>query len=383
MIVVVEPNDIQSTINLLNHLSKENDEYIYILNSIFTNDIQNLIFNITRFEKVKIIININNLKNFIYMKSQYPFNINDISENTQIICNGVVVGGYYLFKKNNSPKKIENSIIKAKVDKIKEKHTIDSVDYNNVKIHLENFDIDDLKLESNLKKINDFKEIFYLYNAFGKKIYDEKLISILGDREQYVCVVGNGPSAIKYEVGSIIDKFDKVVRFNSFQTDQYENCVGSKTDIWISRMSKRQPTRSELNIPTIIISYSSYISIESKVAEKVIDYDLNNYYCFNIETLKSLNVEYKTTMSLSTGLIGLLMLIKYYNNPLHIIGFDCFKDPGGIHYFKDSLNMTGHSIEQEYDILKQLIEKNKVKIIDDEFFCHKEDNFEDEKEEIT
>jgi hypothetical protein len=48
-----------------------------------------------------------------------------------------------------------------------------------------------------------------------------------------VILIGNGPSAVSWRAGSIIDRFDIVVRFNRFSVKGYEPWVGSKTDIWV------------------------------------------------------------------------------------------------------------------------------------------------------
>ena len=50
-----------------------------------------------------------------------------------------------------------------------------------------------------------------------------------------IILVGNGPSILENELGSEIDSFDKVVRFNNFEIEGYEKHVGSKCDILARR----------------------------------------------------------------------------------------------------------------------------------------------------
>ena len=50
-----------------------------------------------------------------------------------------------------------------------------------------------------------------------------------------IVLVGNGPSLLKREIGSEIDSFDKVVRFNNFETEGFEKHVGKKCDILARR----------------------------------------------------------------------------------------------------------------------------------------------------
>lgn len=45
-----------------------------------------------------------------------------------------------------------------------------------------------------------------------------------------VCIVGNSDGVLRTQLGSIIDQFDIVIRFNTFEIQGYEPWVGSKTD---------------------------------------------------------------------------------------------------------------------------------------------------------
>lgn len=47
-----------------------------------------------------------------------------------------------------------------------------------------------------------------------------------------VVLVGNGPSVLGSRLGSVIDSYDEVVRFNNFQTSGFEVDVGRKTTLW-------------------------------------------------------------------------------------------------------------------------------------------------------
>eukprot|EP00966_Prymnesium_polylepis_P001870 42844-Prymnesium_polylepis.1 len=48
-----------------------------------------------------------------------------------------------------------------------------------------------------------------------------------------VCIVGNGRSVLSQSAGSVVDRFDTVLRFNDFQIPGYEEHVGSKTSVWV------------------------------------------------------------------------------------------------------------------------------------------------------
>ena len=57
-----------------------------------------------------------------------------------------------------------------------------------------------------------------------------------GPRLGSVVLVGNGPSIRERGLGSVIDGFDTVVRFNSFVTKGLEEHTGSKTSLWCHMM---------------------------------------------------------------------------------------------------------------------------------------------------
>lgn len=44
-------------------------------------------------------------------------------------------------------------------------------------------------------------------------------------------ILGNGPSVLKHNAGQEIDAFDRVIRFNNFETAGFEAQIGRKTTI--------------------------------------------------------------------------------------------------------------------------------------------------------
>lgn len=53
-----------------------------------------------------------------------------------------------------------------------------------------------------------------------------------------LCIVGNGAAALNSKNGNFIDSCNIVIRLGKFVTKNYENYVGSKTDIYVSRWYK-------------------------------------------------------------------------------------------------------------------------------------------------
>jgi len=52
------------------------------------------------------------------------------------------------------------------------------------------------------------------------------------DKSSSVIIVGNSPSVLSEEYGSVIDSYDIVIRVNKCVTRGYEKFIGKKTDIW-------------------------------------------------------------------------------------------------------------------------------------------------------
>jgi len=58
-------------------------------------------------------------------------------------------------------------------------------------------------------------------------------------------LVGNGPSVLGRKLGSTVDGFDEVLRFNAYSLKGYEDDVGTKTTMWVTFGRGTMPTTSE------------------------------------------------------------------------------------------------------------------------------------------
>ena len=47
-----------------------------------------------------------------------------------------------------------------------------------------------------------------------------------------IILIGNAELKQDEKFGSLIDEFEVVVRINRFRVETFEECLGSKTDIW-------------------------------------------------------------------------------------------------------------------------------------------------------
>jgi hypothetical protein len=70
-----------------------------------------------------------------------------------------------------------------------------------------------------------------------------------------VCIVGNGPSAGNNKNGSFIDECNTVIRMGNFTTVGYEEFVGSKLDVYVSRWKKLEANFDKVQDADVWIAY--------------------------------------------------------------------------------------------------------------------------------
>ncbi len=155
-----------------------------------------------------------------------------------------------------------------------------------------------------------------------------------------VIVVGNGPSALDQELGSVIDGFDVVVRFNDYKIVGFEKWLGSRTTIWAAS-DNMLPGKDVSQIDEILfvplprhlnhrISQRFRKAYPKKMTEvspadqkKIYDwYELDPYTGDKWPTTGAATVQY--------------LIDRYGSIVVH--GFDFFANgaKGDIHYWKDS-----------------------------------------------
>lgn len=180
-----------------------------------------------------------------------------------------------------------------------------------------------------------------------------------------VILVGNGPSLKQSEFGSTIDKFDTVVRFNNYETKGYERNVGSKTDIWSTRVCETVKNRDEGEFSKIfgVVNYCIYTTaIERLVPSFLMSYEKATIINKLITKGYSKMFGYDRNKNwLTVGIITLLYLLDNQYDHVHLCGFsgDTTK-----HYFKmDPKDPQFHNFEMEAAYIKKLENQGKVTIL--------------------
>jgi hypothetical protein len=195
-----------------------------------------------------------------------------------------------------------------------------------------------------------------------------------------ICIIGNGESTLYKKNGNFIDSCEIVIRLGNFQTKNYEQYIGSKTDIYCSRWykAKHKPKEFFLNIKEMWIP-RTHDTREKKydhLIEKLnllykIKYIPNNLiYKYKIKfpyrlsiSKNSKNTNKNLYCSLpDSGIIAIDMaIINYPNSKLYISGFDNCKTNS--HYWDtncliDKLSEDMLAVQEAY--LNNYLENNTI-----------------------
>jgi hypothetical protein len=152
-------------------------------------------------------------------------------------------------------------------------------------------------------------------------------------------IVGNAASLLNRNNGYIINSYDIVIRLNKFKIKGFEKHVGIKTDIYCSKWLNMSYNLENVNsFKEIWLPYPkppSWWTSSGNFNE--VDTETHNNYInkFNIhekvikympeECLSEFEEVFKKTCQPSTGLIAILMAIKYLKNyTINYTGFDAF-----------------------------------------------------------
>lgn len=128
---------------------------------------------------------------------------------------------------------------------------------------------------------------------------------------QSIILVGNGSSLLDRKMGNEIDKFDKVVRFNSFKIQGFEEYTGIKTDIWFTVNGCH---KNEINEFDEVI-FHSWARLENCKMYA----DLKRYR--DIKKIKMEQIQEIGINHPSTGLIAIFHFLKSFPE-ITITGFD-------------------------------------------------------------
>jgi len=164
-----------------------------------------------------------------------------------------------------------------------------------------------------------------------------------------IIIVGNGTSVIDKKNGYKIDGFNTVLRFNSFKIKDYEDYTGAKTNIWFTVNAAH--LKDIENFDEIIVHSWEWDKSKCKIYQKL----SKDKYCHKTSRpfVRSIPIQ-----SPSTGLIAIYMMIERFNQ-VFITGFDWWEREKH-HYGDTERRGTLHNPKEEYEIIKELSNQNKI-----------------------
>lgn len=186
-----------------------------------------------------------------------------------------------------------------------------------------------------------------------------------------IVLVGNGPSAVSWQAGYLIDKFDLVVRFNNFILKGYEPWVGTKTDVWVINGPEYTvdavPPGSQIvySVPLPLTDHDLYyiaVLLRLKTSLTVLDENVIKTAKHHFYSKLSNPDSYGELPYPSTGAIIAHFLLAQFP-VVHVFGFDFMQ--GDIHhYFESTLRedlLDWHNPSAEKSFFESLIATGKVR----------------------
>jgi len=189
-----------------------------------------------------------------------------------------------------------------------------------------------------------------------------------------VCIVGNGRSVLSQSAGSVVDRFDTVLRFNDFQIPGYEEHVGSKTSVWvvsdwtIIKLLNKYPDRSLpvlCAIPFRFMGKPYYAARRGEVEKELTPAQRKRVTFISLETARNL-IEGRNFGDRwpSSGLLTIMHMLEAQSHEhVFVHGFDFFKEiDGKIHYMEDTHTANHHAAEEER-ICLELMQQGQLRFV--------------------
>mmetsp|Transcript_96 Transcript_96/g.212 ORF Transcript_96/g.212 Transcript_96/m.212 type:complete len:259 (+) Transcript_96:121-897(+) len=190
-----------------------------------------------------------------------------------------------------------------------------------------------------------------------------------------VVVIGNGPSVLEYRLGSVIDQFAEVVRFNEYQLQGFETHVGSRVTLWVTsaghcaELLSAYPERVSpvlVAIPYRRSATCTYQALRHTVARRLSPQQLQRVSFVKESIARRLMVQHAFNGTApSSGLTAIWHLLQIYHT-VYLHGFDFFTQMGmrSMHYFSDDrYGKALHKGGLEKQIIESLLKAGRVQFV--------------------
>lgn len=208
--------------------------------------------------------------------------------------------------------------------------------------------------------------IFFLILLLVLLNFRKENFTNIGKKE--IIIIGNAPFDKNKKVGKLIDSFEKVVRFNSFTTENFESCRGSKTSEWIVsdthclllkkmflKQCKKMPD-VKVNIILPYVFKNNITKLNNQLPQDIIQ------KCNILVQDEDITVDKKYNFGRKWPSTGILAIYYYLNlyDVIYITGFNHF-DPKEktIHYYENR-KQIGHQHNLEKKIVDDLVKEGRI-----------------------
>lgn len=188
-------------------------------------------------------------------------------------------------------------------------------------------------------------------------------------------IVGNGASLLGRSLGSLIDTYEEVVRFNEFKTEGFEKDVGTKTTVWFynhdvghpgisSRLEMHRPARiyvHEWNIPD-----TAPLRLQAAIEHSGIKAEATRVMKKNFAEMTSFLGEKYSLWS--SGAVAVWLLLQE-TEKVTLAGFDWWHKPAKFHYMNkqefDHNSDNGHQPRIEKRFFDRLANAGRLEFLYD------------------
>jgi hypothetical protein len=226
-------------------------------------------------------------------------------------------------------------------------------------------------LWGNIMYRNSCNPNFHVDRKFGKSIL----------------IVGNGPSVREHKLGSLVDSFDEVVRFNNYTI--IPEYTGTKTTV-IMHNAVVDPEENPNFKPSMLkicsqcqewkfIGWGYWGRIQHQVVSGKFNFNLDNSVnCVPNGYIEKANklVNYNSVFDVFRGPTSGFLSINYFldrYDKVYIHGFDFYRPKDGskpLHYYSDisayhKIGMLFHQPDRELVAVQKLMEQGRVQLLKD------------------
>ena len=167
-----------------------------------------------------------------------------------------------------------------------------------------------------------------------------------------IVLVGNGTALLDRKLGSLIDSYEEVIRFNEFVTNGFEEHSGTRITGWVRHAYVEGFREAPINY----VKVSPGRPLPKFAWKRPGDVYLPEFVNTYVETV--LGVKTSRSMCWSTGLYALAHF-SLFRPVVHIVGFGDQQGNARTHYYPDKERHHLHNFELERKFIHFLKSMNR------------------------